>query len=685
MANGKQYALQIAIGGMIASSLKKATGQATKELSGLQKLGAGIGKGLAAGFGVAVTAVAAVGKELYDIGAKFDEANDKIRIGTGATGEDLEALSQSMKNVYGAVPNELGDVSTAIADYNTRLGVTGTTLESLSTQALQASEMLGEDLGGMIESSSQAFQQWGVSEDEMAEKMDYMFKVSQSTGTGMTTLFGEMQSYGAQLQNMGYSFEEAAALMGQMDKAGVNTTEVLSAMKKSVTTLAKKGISASKGFEMYAKQIKNAKTEAEAAAIASEVFGARAGSTMASAIRNGTMSVDDFTAALEANNETIGSAAWDTYDFPEQMEMMKHNLETALEPAGSILFSSLSGMMPDISKLLTSVLPLITTAVEQLVPIITTIFSAIDFEMLGRIITTLVEALAPFITEIAGYLPEIVGFVMQIFQALSPLLGPLLSAISSVVQVVMQLVTSLLPVILPLLEPIVQLLNLLLPIINAISAVISFLVPIIATIVNFISTGLSVALQFVIGIIQSLMVVLQGIIDFLVNVFQGNWQGAWESIKGIFTGIWDVIKSTAVGVINSIIRFINGFINGINKIHIAIPNWSILGDMAGKEFGPHIEPIPEVALAQGGIVTQPTNALIGEAGESEAVIPLSKLDSMLGGGTGGGDIYVTFSPTINCGSGNPAEISEVMEDEFEKFKDYMERYLRSERRLQFSH
>ena len=37
-------------------------------------------------------------------------------------------------------------------------------------------------------------------------------------------------------------------------------------------------------------------------------------------------------------------------------------------------------------------------------------------------------------------------------------------------------------------------------------------------------------------------------------------------------------------------------------------------------------------LAQGGIVTRPTLAMIGEGGESEAVIPLSKLGSMGAGG-----------------------------------------------------
>ena len=46
------------------------------------------------------------------------------------------------------------------------------------------------------------------------------------------------------------------------------------------------------------------------------------------------------------------------------------------------------------------------------------------------------------------------------------------------------------------------------------------------------------------------------------------------------------------------------------------------------------------ALAEGGIVTGPTLALIGEGSESEAVIPLSKLNTMMQGG-GGQNVVVT--------------------------------------------
>jgi hypothetical protein len=46
-------------------------------------------------------------------------------------------------------------------------------------------------------------------------------------------------------------------------------------------------------------------------------------------------------------------------------------------------------------------------------------------------------------------------------------------------------------------------------------------------------------------------------------------------------------------------------------------------------------------LASGGIVTGPTLAMVGEGGESEAVMPLSKLDSMIGAGGTNVNVNIT--------------------------------------------
>lgn len=46
-----------------------------------------------------------------------------------------------------------------------------------------------------------------------------------------------LQQYGPQLQNLGYSFETSAAMIGQMEKAGLRTEEVMGALKNQLVYL----------------------------------------------------------------------------------------------------------------------------------------------------------------------------------------------------------------------------------------------------------------------------------------------------------------------------------------------------------------------------------------------------------------------------------------------------------------
>ena len=61
----------------------------------------------------------------------------------------------------------------------------------------------------------------------------------------------------------------------------------------------------------------------------------------------------------------------------------------------------------------------------------------------------------------------------------------------------------------------------------------------------------------------------------------------------------------------------------------------IMAALTGAAGALEIAKIENVAMAEGGVVTAPTTALIGEGGEPEAVVPLSKASDMGFGGGGG--------------------------------------------------
>lgn len=119
--------------------------------------------------------------------------------------------------------------------------------------------------------------------------------------------------------------------------------------------------------------------------------------------------------------------------------------------------------------------------------------------------------------------------------------------------------------------------------------------------------------------------IFNGILTFLHGVFTGNWeeifQGLGDIVKSIFGTIGGVIKAP----INAAISGINWVISKINTISFDVPSW--IPGIGGSHFGINLPTIP--ALAEGGIVTKATMALVGEGKEHEAVIPLSKLDKLV--------------------------------------------------------
>lgn len=541
MANGKTMQAVVNLAGSIDPSLGKAIEQAQKKISGLNVKALAVG---AAVGGIAVAtgkAVVEAGKYMKDLGASFDDAADAIRIGTGATGDALDGLLDDFDAVYKSVPTTMEDASKAIADYNTRLGLTGPQLQEISKQAIQVSDMLGDDLGSVIEESSQAFQQWNIDADDMGGAMDYIFKVSQSTGMGFTDLMADMQKFGPQLQEMGYSFETASALMGQLDKAGVNTDEVLGAMKKSVATLAKEGISASDGLAMYYEKIKNAGTAAEAASIASEIFGTRAGSTMAAAIRDGSLAVADLTAELQENGETIAGAADDTYDFAERLQVMKQGLEVALKPMANTVFDGLNKFMPTLQKLMEQITPAISKAVEAAAPFVDEFLTgaADALEDVLPLISQLAVDLLPVLTQLMStLLPPLLNLVQT-------LLPPLMQIVSAVLPVLVSIISSLLPVITPLLEVALQIVNsVIMPLLDPLMQLVQALLPPILSLIGAITPLLTPLLSIlepiasvlgtIVGWVSKIVSFGSGVISKIAGLFGGG--GGSTSVSGYATG-----------------------------------------------------------------------------------------------------------------------------------------------------
>ena len=331
------------------SELQKSLNEAAKSLEKSGKTLSSIGGNLTKGF---TLPIAAATTGVLKLGMDFDDAVDKIRTGTGATGDALEDLKDDFKAVYSSVPSGMADVSTAIADLNTRTGLAGKPLQELSSQMLNLSRITGEELTGVIANSSRLFGDWSVAAEDNAGTMDYLFRVSQSTGVGFNDLNAKLVEFGAPLRQMGFDLETSAAMLGKFEKEGVNTELVLGGLRIALGKMAKAGITDTKAaLEEVTRRIKDAGSTGEANAIALELFGARIGPDMAAAIREGRFELAELVTTLQGSSETINGAAFETMDFTEQLVMMKNKAAVALEPLGSSLMQAINAAMPAIEEL----------------------------------------------------------------------------------------------------------------------------------------------------------------------------------------------------------------------------------------------------------------------------------------------------------------------------------------------
>ena len=181
--------------------------------------------------------------------------------------------------------------------------------------------------------------------------------------------------------------------------------------------------------------------------------------------------------------------------------------------------------------------------------------------------------------------------------------------------------------------------------------------------------------------ITSIKTVFTGIKDWIAGAFNTDFGSAWSSVASTMAEKFGAVTSLIKAPINAVVRALNWIIDKVNNIAVTLPEWGILGDLAGQSFGVHIDPIPE--LATGGIVTDPTLAMIGEGRGPEAVVPLNQLDRFLSASSA----PVTFAPVINVTGGGDvrAQVRQALDEGYVAFEQNMRRYQRQQMRTSFAH
>lgn len=315
-----------------------------------KSVGQRFGKAMVVGTAAIGGAALATGAALYKVGEVFDDVTDTIRTGTGAQGKALDDMVSIAKNVGTKVPAEFDKIGSVVADVNTRMGLSGDTLEKVSSQYLEAGRLLGEDID--IGKTSAAFNAFKIEGEDVSAAMDHLFQVSQATGMGMNELADAAAKNAPAMQTLGFSFEETTAMVGSFDKAGLNSSAIMASMSKGLVTLAKDGEEPAAAFKRVQGEIAGfieKGDEAGALNLASKVFGTRGATQFIGAIKAGALNLDDMSKAAGQTGDTILGVGEDTADFAEQWMMFKNNVLVWLEPLASKVFGVLGTAMGEVT------------------------------------------------------------------------------------------------------------------------------------------------------------------------------------------------------------------------------------------------------------------------------------------------------------------------------------------------
>lgn len=192
--------------------------------------------------------------------------------------------------------------------------------------------------------------------------------------------------------------------------------------------------------------------------------------------------------------------------------------------------------------------------------------------------------------------------------------------------------------------------------------------------------GISKVVQLAFSGIQKNFVMgqekFEQLVGWIDGIFLTKWGSVWQRVQDSFAQIFGGLSGLIKAPINSVIGLVNDALSKLNGLSIELP--TMLG---GGTVGFNIPEIPQ--LADGGVVSSPTLAMIGEGREPEAVMPLSKLDAA----TSSSSTVVNFSPVINVTGGSAdtyADVKRALDEGRRSFEREFDQLMRNRSRLSFA-
>lgn len=371
---------------------------------------------MAAKFGVSgllLTGIATVTIALEKMGQAMDEATAEIVKGTGATGQTLRDLEHSFQDaLINGVGAPVAEVAGAVADINTRFGVTGEELTELTDNFDAFAGVTGQDTRQAIASVADVMDKWNIKTESASVLMNQLTKASQDSGETVANLTASLKNGQAIFSQFGMSVTQSIAFLANLKKNGIDSSVVMTAMRTAMTNFVNQGMDAEEGLKAVSEQIKNATSKTEAMQIAVSTFGTRGGAEMVKVFRDGAMDISAYTEELENAIDTVSKTDEASRTAMDAWDDLKATMMGTFGQFGQAISALVKGVIDIFRNLLATLSPIINS--------------------IGAVVRRLITGFAEIFTKISGYIKDFavrLGFSNGI---LTKILNKLASVIATI-------------------------------------------------------------------------------------------------------------------------------------------------------------------------------------------------------------------------------------------------------------